>query len=98
MTLEERAESKVAAAYGLTLEGSHDERFLEKYLADAHAWYEKERIVNYYAKTSHPRMREKLEKALDAIDDDYFANAEDEDRIIAIMQDDERHHASMADS
>ena len=83
MRLEERAERKVAAAYGLTREGSHDEHFLDKYLADAHEWYEKECIVNYYARTSHPKKREKLEKVLDAIDDEYFANAEDEDRIIS---------------
>ena len=65
MRLEERAERKVAAAYGLTREGSHDEHFLDKYLADAHEWYEKECIVNYYARTSHPKKREKLEKVLE---------------------------------
>lgn len=98
MTLEERAERKVAAAYSFTLEGSHDEHFLDVQLAGLKEYWKREAIINYYAATSSPKKRTKLEAMLDGIDEEYFAAPEDADRIMSLDEwtaEDKRRHPGL---
>lgn len=81
MTLEERAERKVAAAYEVTRQDSQDKHFLDFQLEALEEWWERESIVHYYAQTSKPTMRRKLEAMLDDIDDEYSRTGEDKERI-----------------
>lgn len=86
MTLEERAERKVAAAYEVTREDSQDKHFLDFQLAGLKEYWEREAIVHYYAETSNKTMRRKLEAMLDDIDDEYSRTGEDKERIAELKR------------
>ena len=86
MTLEERAERKVAAAYEVTRPYSQDEHFLDFYLEGVKEWWQREAMIHYYAETSNKTMRRKLEAMLDEIDDEYSRTGEDKERIAELKR------------